>query len=172
MQRLIRLSLFFLFLSTPLFSQSNDYELGGSSFAYRQQGGYFDYSDPSTVNIKVNVWGFVRYPGRYLVPIYTSAFDLLSFAGGPTDAADLEDLRIYRVYEDSTHFMLKFNYNSLLWDTKLETRKQNVPEIKAGDTLLVPGEPRLYFRDNFAIVLSVISTLVSLAILALNIIRK
>ncbi len=35
-------------------------------------GGYYDYSDPESINIKVSVWGFVKYPGRYVIPEQTT----------------------------------------------------------------------------------------------------
>ncbi|MFA4923629.1 MAG: SLBB domain-containing protein [Ignavibacteriaceae bacterium] len=155
------------------FAQSNDTKIGIDYGNLRQytQGGYYDYSDPQSVNIKVAVWGNVRFPGRYIVPEYTNAKDLLSYAGGPTDAALLEDLRIFRMKEDSTQEFISFNYNDLLW-SKEPKKVPAPPQIKAGDVLLAPGEPRWYTRDYLSISLSVVSTLISLSILILNIVRK
>lgn len=164
----------FIILVNTLQAQIKDYELGAdvAGMRFAPQGGYFNYSDPEAVNIKVAVWGWVRYPGKYTVPSYTSVSDLLSLAGGPTDAADLEDLRIYRINEDSTQSMIKFNYNDLLYESKLQSRYRKVPKLDAGDILVIPGEPRLYFRDHFGIWMSLFSVLISLTILVLNIIRK
>lgn len=153
-------------------AQVKDYALGSLGNRSFQQGGFFDYSDPEALNVNVSVWGWVRYPGKYLVPSNTTASDLLSLAGGPTDAADLEDLRIYRVNEDSTQSMFKFNYNDVLYESKLTSRYKKIPKLSAGDILVVPGEPRLYFRDHFSIWLSVISVLTSLTILIFNIVKK
>ena len=164
----------FIILINTLQAQIKDYELGAdvAGMRFAPQGGYFNYSDPEAVNIKVAVWGWVRYPGKYTVPSYTSVSDLLSLAGGPTDAADLEDLRIYRVNEDSTQSMIKFNYNDLLYESKLQSKYRKVPKLDAGDILVIPGEPRMYFRDHFSIWMSLFSVLISLTILVLNIIRK
>ncbi len=163
-----------IILFNTLQAQVKDYELGADvlGMRYNPQGGYYNYSDPEAVNIKVAVWGWVRYPGKYTVPSYTTVSDLLSLSGGPSDAADLEDLRIYRVNEDSTQSMIKFNYNDLLYESKLLSRYRKVPKLDAGDILVVPGEPRMYFRDNFNIWMSVFSVLISLTILVLNIVRK
>ncbi len=68
--------------------------------------------------------------------------------------------------------MIKFNYNDLLYESKLESRYRKVPKLDAGDILVIPGEPRLYFRDHFSIWMSLFSVLISLTILVLNIIRK
>jgi polysaccharide export outer membrane protein len=164
----------FIILINTLQAQVKNYELGADvlGMRYNPQGGYYNYSDPEAVNIKVAVWGWVRYPGKYTVPSYTTVSDLLSLAGGPSDAADLEDLRIYRVNEDSTQSMIKFNYNDLLYESKLQSKYRKIPKLDAGDILVVPGEPRLYFRDNFNIWMSVFSVLISLTILVLNIVRK
>jgi len=160
--------------SLSLMAQTKDYELGADVLGMRNnaQGGYFNYSDPEAINIGVSVWGWVKYPGRYKVPIYTTVSDLLSFAGGPSDAADLEDLRLYRVNADSTQNIIKFNYNDLLYESQLETRYRKIPKLEAGDIMVVPGEPRLYFRDHFSIWMSVFSVLISLSILVLNIVRN
>jgi polysaccharide export outer membrane protein len=139
---------------------------------YQPQGGFFNYADPNSVNIKVAVWGWVRYPGKYTVPSYTSVTDLLSFSGGPTDAAELEDLRIYRINQDSTQTLIKFNYNDLLYESKLDSKYRKVPKLEAGDILVVPGSPRMYFRDNFSIWMSLLSALISLTILVMNIVRN
>jgi hypothetical protein len=166
------LFLFLILIYSTVSAQIKDYELGSPANTVRNyNGGYFDYSDPTSVNIKVSIWGFVKYPGRYTVPINSTAADLLSYAGGPTDDAHLNDLRIYRVDADSNQTILKFNYNDLLWEETLTTKRAAVPNLTAGDILVVPGSPRLYFRDWFSIALSVVSTLISLSILILNIVR-
>jgi len=165
--------LLFFVLSATLFAQVKDYEIGTSAIdRASRQGGLYDYSDPTSVNMKVAVWGFMKYPGRYIVPVNTTVLDLLSYAGGPSDDADLEDIRLYRLMVDSTQIMVKINYNDLLWEEHLENRKKYIPSLKGGDILLVPGAPRLYFKDWFSITLSVISTLISLSILIINIVRK
>ena len=170
----ILILLVFGFSVITLNAQIKDYELGAdiAGMRFNSQGGYFNYSDPEAVNIKVAVWGWVRYPGKYTVPSYTTVSDLLSLAGGPTDGADLEDLRVYRVNEDSTQAMMKFNYNDLLYESKLQSKYRKVPKLDAGDILVVPGEPRLYFRDHFSIWMSLFSVLISLTILVLNIVRN
>lgn len=162
-----------LVLSTALYAQEGNIKIGADLNPYRNnQGAFFDYSDPEAVNIKVSVWGFVRYPGRYLVPSYVNVRDLLSYAGGPTDEAHLDDLRLFRVNPDSSQTLIKFNYNDLLWGEKLTKNKEQIPNLTVGDVLLVPGAPRFYFRDYFSMTLSVVSTLTSLTILILNFVKK
>ncbi len=166
--KLLGIILFFLAI-TPVFAQ-NDLQIGRGLNELRQQsqGAYFDYSDPGGLNIKVAVWGYVKYPGKYIVPSYTTVEDLLSYAGGPTNDSFLDDLRLYRTNADSTQILVKFSYNDLLWNEKLSNNTKT-PDLLAGDILLVPGEPKLYFRDYVSLTLSIISTLISLSILIINI---
>jgi hypothetical protein len=154
-------------------AQDKNYSLG-ANLADRNmnQTAFFDFSDPSTVNIKVSIWGWVKYPGKYVVPVYTTPVDLLSLAGGPTDAADLEDLRIYKEGEDSTQSMIKFSYNDVLYEKHLETKYRKVPKLEAGDILVVPGEPRVYFAQSFQLWLSLVSVITSVVILLYTILKK
>jgi protein involved in polysaccharide export with SLBB domain len=156
------------FISAVSFAQNSELQVGSNTNQLRQnQGALYDYSDPSSINIKVSVWGFVKYPGKYIIPFGSSVYDLLSYAGGPTEDSHLDDLRIFNT-DDSSQSMVKFNYNDLLWDENLKEFK-NAPDLNAGDILLVPGSQRLYFKDYLQIGLSVFSALVSLSILILNI---
>ena len=107
-----------------------------------------------------------------MIPNYSSVKDLISYAGGPTENSELTDLRLYKVQKDSTAKLYKFDYDDLLWGDKLTEKKEVLPKLEVGDILVVPGEPRMFFRDYFTMTLSVISTLISLSILILNIVKK
>lgn len=169
MNYLFRTLILLFFFSMMVFAQNSELQVGSNTNQLRQnQGAFYDYSDPTTLNIKVSVWGFVKYPGKYVIPMESDVYDLLSFAGGPSEDAHLDDLRIFRTLEDSSRKMIKFNYNDLLWDENLQEFK-NAPGLDAGDILLVPGSQRLYFKDYLQIGLSVFSALISLSILILNI---
>lgn len=168
MKKIILTALLFL-MAHGLIAQSNDVQLGATyTGAFQRQGGLYDYSDPETINMRVSVWGFVKYPGRYMVPIYTTVSDLLSYAGGPTDDSELEDLRLYRVMEDSTQHLFSFNFNDLLWADKIEENNRRIPKLQGNDLLVVPGEPRLYFKDWFRVGLSIFTAIISLALLIIR----
>ena len=156
-----------LLFSANLFGQVKDYELGAGSDNGRgnYSGGYFNYSEPLTVNIKVSVWGFVKYPGRYFVPINTTVTDLLSYAGGPTDDAHADQLRLYRVLEDGTNELYTFDYDDIMWGDSLVLKQREIPPLYASDILVVPGSEKLYFKDWIMITLSIVSTLISLTTL-------
>ncbi len=167
----VLLFILFILLAHGLSAQTKDVTLGAKYSEYIQQrrGGMYDYSDPETLNMKVAVWGFVKYPGKYIVPINTSVNDLLSYAGGPTDDANLDDLRLYRVMPDSTQHLFSFNFNDLLWADKLEQSQRKIPKLQGSDLLVVPGSPRLYFKDWFRLGLSIFTSVISLALLIIRI---
>lgn len=50
-----------------------------------QSGSYYNFSSGSGYDLMVSVWGYVRNPGRYRVPVETNLLDLLSYCGGPND---------------------------------------------------------------------------------------
>lgn len=159
------------FIVYPVKAQTDDVQVGSSLLQrYQTQGAFYDYSDPDGLNIKVSVWGFVKYPGRYIIPANTNVNELLSYAGGPTDDSQLERMSLIRTNEDSSQTVIELKYNDILFDEKMKVLS-SPPQVAAGDILIVPGEPRLYFRDYLTITLSVVSTLISLSILILNIVK-
>jgi hypothetical protein len=166
MQKLYLL-FFIAFIIYPVYlsAQDKDYQIGMDPNSFRQStGGYYDYSDPNGINIKVAVWGYVKFPGRYVIPIRSDIKDLMSYSGGINDNAYLDDLRIYRIDKDSTQFLLKFNYEELWWGENL-TREINLSRLQAGDVLIVPGRPRLYWENYLSLIISSLGFLVSVATL-------
>jgi protein involved in polysaccharide export with SLBB domain len=163
----IGILIFLLLLVKANFAQTDDVQVGSNlNKLIQNQGALYDFSDPEAVNIKVSVWGYVKFPGKYIIPSYSNINDLLSFSGGPTQDANMEDLRIFRLEKDSSQTLINFDYNDLLWTSNIEKIKLNkIPEVKAGDILLVPGSQRLFFRDWLTLGLAILSTLISLAIL-------
>jgi hypothetical protein len=171
MKNLFLISTLFILISGISYGQ-NDVQIGSPNYNLnnQRQGGMFDYSDPSSVNIKVQLWGYVKYPGYYIIPARSNINDLISYAGGPMEDASLEDVRVFKITEDGTNVMLKYNYNSLMWEDSLTTRI-SFARLQAGDMVVVPGEPRYFVRQDIAFYLSVVTALASLAALILSIVN-
>jgi len=160
-------------IKVNVYAQSEGIQLGSNLNQLRTTpaGGYYDYSDPQAVNIKVAVWGWVRFPGKYIIPSYCNVNDLLSYAGGPTDAAHLEDLKLMRMGADSSQTLIDIKYKDIVVENDVKSLIK-APQLKPGDVLVVSGEPRLYFTNYFSIVISTISALVSVATLVYLIVKK
>lgn len=163
------LILFFLFINLV---NAQDVKIGAPENRFNQAGGFYDYSDPRYVNIMVNIWGYVRFPGKYYVPEQSKLIDLVSYAGGPTPDAFLDDIRLYRVDENGKTIFQKYDIDQLMHGKINEASLEDIPKLKAGDIVLIPGEPKLYLRDYVSIVTSLISVSISLVILILNIVNR
>lgn len=154
-------------ISTNIYAQ--DIRIGASENRYNPQGGFYDYSDPRYVNIMVNIWGYVRFPGKYYVPENSKVIDLLSYAGGPTPDAFLDDIRLYRGTTNTEGSIKILDFDELMNKENPKVQNLEAPLLLPGDIILVPGEPKLYFRDYVSIYTSITSVLISLSILILNI---
>jgi hypothetical protein len=165
---LITLFSLLITLAFNLLAQQDDYQLGLNPNYLRQtQGAYFDYSDPEGLNIKVSVWGYVKYPGRYVIPQYSDIKDLISYAGGISDDSYLDELRIYTILPDSSQQMILFDYEDLWWEEDLKNDLA-IYSLKAGDVLVVPGRPRLYWENYLTLGLSIVGVLLSLTTLIIT----
>jgi protein involved in polysaccharide export with SLBB domain len=135
-------------------------------------GAFYDLSDPTGVNIEVNLWGFVRFPGKYKVPYKTTFLDLMSYGGGPSEDSDLESIRIYRRGNDtlsSKSEIIKLNYDDLLWSNKISSVKKMNPDLKSGDVVIIPQHTRYTYREDISFFLSVFTSLISIITLLLTI---
>ena len=137
---------------------------------------YYNYSDKDKVNYEVSVWGFVKSPGKYLIPEGTTFIDLISLSGGPLNEAKLENIRIIRLKNDSLNIkedkVIVLNYNDFLSEETIQNPKKQNPSIYPGDVILIPGGPKYSFRDYWSLILTGLSTLTSIAVLMVTILRN
>ncbi len=134
-----------LFVSSAfaqLFESGTKIVTGGGSSAY-----YF-VGKTGELTITVNLWGFVRNPGRYEVPSSTDLVQLISYGGGPLKEAKLKDVKIIRnVREDLTivEKVIKVNVEKIIEDGEPS------PILLPGDTVVVPGASIDVIKDILAI---------------------
>ena len=105
--------------------------IGSSAPSYYYLGG------KEGLTIAVNLWGFVRNPGRYEVPSSTDLVQLISLGGGPLEHAQLDGVRIVRqiLQPDSTY---KTEVIPVDLDHYQNTGAKT-PLLLPGDTIIVPG---------------------------------
>ena len=104
----------------------------------------------------VKVWGEVQKPGLYDVPIGTDLVELISSAGGPTSRAKLSKVKIIRegtAGSDNTVSII--NIKEFL-DTG---NAENIVEIKANDTIVVPVRPIQYLSTTLTWTNQILSVL-------------
>jgi hypothetical protein len=106
----------------------------GATHSGASSAAYYYISKPGEITMSINLWGFVRNPGRYEVPISTDLVQLLSYAGGPLADADLGSVRIARVVRGvdairTVEFTVNLNHLDRLDD---KARK-----MEPGDTIFI-----------------------------------
>lgn len=172
--KFIILSLSILFFCVNLYAQDGKDRIGPEELKITGAN-YYNYSDKDKVNIEVNLWGFVKNPGKYLIPKGTTFIDLITLGGGPVQESKLEDIRIIRPKNDTLRItedqIITLNYDDYLWGERINSKGKGNPVLISGDIVLVPGSPRYFFRDNLNFILSISSVLISLGILVLTITR-
>ena len=114
---------------------------GASSAAY-----YF-ISKPGEITMSINLWGSVRNPGRYEVPISTDIVQLISYAGGPTSEADLGAVKVARVVRgvDAVR-TVEFDVNL----KRLDKLDEKARRLEPGDTIFIDSVT-ITFREVFDI---------------------
>ncbi|HMS63863.1 MAG TPA: SLBB domain-containing protein [Ignavibacteria bacterium] len=163
--------IFCLFLPAVLYSQVDRQKVGNDG-NFNQQGGFYNYGDKDKVNIDVNIWGFVKFPGKYLIPKGSNVQDLISYSGGPVIESNLEGIVLYRPKNDSLKIskdkVLNLNYDDLFWKDNVSSDNKINPVLVPGDVLIVKGEPRYFTRDDVSFILSISAVLISLGILVVT----
>ena len=129
-----KISFFLITLSFFIISgitQAQDKERVGMNQVFSQQGGFYNYGEKDKVNIEVSIWGYVKYPGKYIIPQGSTLVDLVSYAGGPVVDAKLENIRLFRPKNDTLNItkdeMMVFDYNDVFWGEKVvQNYKRNI----------------------------------------------
>ena len=98
--------------------------------------------------VPVNIWGFVRKPGQYMVPNNTDLVSLLSYAGGPNESAKISNIQIVRSDPNTGNMVLRINVKKYL-DT---ADGRLIPTLKPGDTIVVKATTYYWISRLFQFV--------------------
>lgn len=119
------------------------------------------FNDEEVLYIPVKVWGEVVNPGIYTVPLDYDLLGILSVAGGPVNTAKLTNVKVIRGYKlnDDDPIVV---YVDL--DKYIETGDESlIPEIREGDTIMVPPKFGKNFVSNFAALLAIAQSITIMA---------
>jgi polysaccharide export outer membrane protein len=110
----------------------------------------------------VNVYGAVVTPGVYRLTGRQDLASAILLAGGPTDRADLDEVRIVRPKEEG--------YETIEVNLKRYLEKGDPsanPSLKAGDTVSVPNQNAMAYqiKSNITVITSVLATAATLTLL-------
>lgn len=132
---LMVLAVLFLAATNAAYSQglfeNQNLPIGSSAPSYYYLGG------KEGLTISVNLWGFVKNPGRYEVPSSTDLVQLISFGGGPLEHAELDGVKIVRqiMLPDSSYKTEVIPVDL----EKFQKTGEKTPLLLPGDTIIVPG---------------------------------
>ena len=138
-------------------------ELGGTKQSSLSRPGYFFYAKPFEVTMTVNLWGEVPQQGVYVVPTNTDLVQLISFAGGPKERSNLDEVLVYRATpkkDQRTRTLLTVSVRDIL-----EGRSATLP-LAPGDMIVVKTLPQ---GLSLGEVLTIVSTASTLAVLGISI---
>lgn len=125
-------------------------------------GSFYDYSNLGGIPMYVNIWGFVRSPGRYKVPSSTTLADLISLAGGPIEGAFMDLVTVTRDPDVDSSLrsspVVTYDLNRF----RQTGAKIDNPILFPSSTIYVPGESNpTDFQDTLAIVASAATIVLS-----------
>ena len=110
---------------------------------------YYYIAKPGELTMQVNIWGFVKNPGRYEVPTSTDLIQLISFAGGPVQYAKLDEVQLTRLIEKDTSGARQ----EIIIDLEhLDKLKKASLALYPGDTIFLDHTAWLTIRDVFNVV--------------------
>jgi len=93
------------------------------------------------LKIKVRVWGEVTVPGLYIVGDGADLLEVISLAGGPTQDADLGDVRIVRSFGEESR-VIEVDVKEYL----TRGSREAIILLEPGDTVSVPSQtwPKIF----------------------------
>jgi polysaccharide export outer membrane protein len=91
----------------------------------------------SPAGLQFSVVGKVRNPGTFTPGRYVNALEALSFAGGPTEFAQLGGIIIIRKTGNGLE-ALRVRLNDTLKGSPGNLSAATIPQIQGGDTVIVP----------------------------------
>jgi len=136
------------FLTTSLYSQSVQSGLA-PPLPTASAASYYYIAKPGELTMQVNVWGFVRNPGRYEVTSSTDLIQLLSFAGGPIEYAKLDEVKITRIVRNDS---LVTKREIVLDLERLDKIEDSKLVLNPGDTIFIGHTSWLTIRDAFSVI--------------------
>ncbi|MCX6149943.1 MAG: SLBB domain-containing protein [Ignavibacteriales bacterium] len=74
--------------------------LVGTKISAQEISGFYKVDNTGELTKKVNIWGYVKNPGRYEVPASTNLVQLISIAGGPQQYATLDNVKVFRLLDN------------------------------------------------------------------------
>jgi hypothetical protein len=143
-------------LVSPCAFGQMDGALGGPSITSGSAAAYYYISKSGEITMPLNLWGMVKNPGRYEVPISTDLVQLISFAGGPLGDANLASVKVTRIERrDESFRKVEFTLDLRYLD-KLDSQALT---LRPGDTIFI--EPVAFKTADLLTYITTVAVLIS-----------
>jgi NADH:ubiquinone oxidoreductase subunit F (NADH-binding) len=146
--RSLRCAVSLMILAGVSLAQNSNSNLS-SATANAQAGAYYYVARPNEMTMQINIWGFVSHPGRYEVATNIDLLQLLSYAGGPTSDADIEDVCVTRVVRRDGIITTKELHLNL---RKLDRLEETKLMLQPGDTIVIEHTAWVTWREVVSVV--------------------
>jgi hypothetical protein len=118
------------------------------------------------VTKKINLWGYIKSPGRYEIPISTNLIELITFAGGPREYALMDEIKIYRLDQFGRKIVLNVDL-----EDPAETPDSDLV-IYEGDTIYIDYSSVITWRDIFSLISGPLAVIASIVLIVDRIATK
>jgi len=132
--------------SVSLFGQSGFSSIASLNPAM-QPAAYYYTAKPGEFTIPVNLWGHILRPGRYEVVSTANLVELISFAGGPQQYANMDEVRVVRIE--------KIDDKEVVKEYIVDMENIKTPDafpLQPGDTVIIKPSSWVAIRDAFSAV--------------------
>ena len=143
------LTLVSFFLSQSAYAADTGIVLSKELLGQGKGAEYISGDYPGAVMMKINLWGSVQRPGIHYVPAKTDLITLLSYSGGPTERAILDEVLIKR-NTGGKDAVFEVDVEDILTSSKGKT----IP-LEANDIVIIQTKTPL-FSENTMQVISVL----------------
>ncbi|HEX2961591.1 MAG TPA: SLBB domain-containing protein [Ignavibacteriales bacterium] len=109
---------------------------------------------------KVNIWGYVKNPGRYEVPASTNLVQMIAYAGGPRDHALMDEVKVFRDTQTGGSIIKEINVEE---PSKV---RQTDLQILDEDTIVIDHSSAVTIGEIFSFIGAPVAIVTSLILIA------
>lgn len=131
----------------------------GNLFGQTSPGYYRIVDQPGELTKKINLWGFINRPGRYEVPLSTNLIQLITYAGGPREYAEMDNIKVYRVLDNGKRKIVKVDL-----DDPAEASEEAL-NLFNEDTIVIEYSAVVSWREVFGLISGPLAMLASIALI-------
>lgn len=132
-------------------------------FAFSQSNGSAYYkidNESGEMTKKVNVWGYVKNPGRYEVPISTNLIQIIAYAGGPRDHALMDEIKVYKNTETGSSTAKEVDL-----ENPSRTREADL-QLNNEDTIIIDHSSSVTIGEIFGFIAAPLAIVTSIILIA------